>query len=252
MHLRTRSALLVPGLAAALLATLASCDKNDKPGGAAAGPKAAAEAPAPTGSAVIKGVVTFDGAVPAPEPWAGSGNADCKSLRDGTIQLVKVQDKKLEDVFVYVKEGLPKGSHAVPAEPVAFDQKGCEFTPRVFGMIAGQSIAAGNSDRLLHNVKSPEFNQAFPFGVKKTVKLNDAVVMATIKCDVHPWMRAYAGVMEHPYFAVTKADGTFEIKGLVDGEYTVEAWHEKLGTQQKKVKAAAAAAGAADFEFKAK
>jgi hypothetical protein len=244
-------------LPALILAAVAApgCGNKDKPaGGSGAAPKptAAAETPAPTGSASIKGVVTFDGPAPSPEPWAGTGNPECKGLRPDSIQLVKVQDKKLEDVFVYVKDGLPKGSYPVPTAPVPFDQKGCEFSPRVFGVMAGQPIAGTNSDKLLHNVKSPEFNQAFPFGLKRELSLKDAAVMSTIKCDVHPWMRAYAGVMEHPYFAVTKADGAYEIKGLVDGEYTVAVWHEKLGTQDKKVKASAAAPGAADFEFKAK
>jgi hypothetical protein len=151
-----------------------------------------------------------------------------------------------------VKEGLPKGSYPTPTEPVVFDQKGCEFSPRVFGVRAGQPIAMGNSDKLMHNVKSPEFNQGFPFGVKRTMTLNDPAVMAIIKCDVHPWMRSYAGVMEHPYFAVTGEDGTFEIKGLVDGEVTVEAWHEKLGKQELKVKVSAAEPAKADFTFKGK
>lgn len=237
---------------AAALGAAACSNKTDKPAGAGTGPKPGAEAPAPTGSAVIKGVVKFAGTAPSAEPWAGAGNADCKSLHGDTIQLVRAKDGKLEDVFVYVKEGLPKGSYPSPAETVVFDQKGCEFIPRVFGVMSGQPIAMGNSDKLMHNVKSPEFNQGFPFGVKRTMKLNDAAVMATIKCDVHPWMRSYAGVMDHPYFAVTKEDGAFEIKGLVDGEYTVEAWHEKLGTQQKKVKASAAAPGEAELEFKGK
>jgi hypothetical protein len=250
-----RSLVLAAGLAAA--ASLAACDSNKaaKPGGGAATgtAKAVADTPAPTGSAVIKGVIKLDGAAPAPEAWGGAGNAECKSLRGDTIQLVKAKDGKLEDVFVYVKEGLPKGSYPTPTEAVSFDQKSCEFAPRVFGIMAGQPFALGNNDKLMHNVKSPEFNQAFPFGAKRVMKLNDAAVMATIKCDVHPWMRAYAGVMEHPYFAVTKEDGAFEIKGLVDGEYTVEAWHEKLGTQTlAKVKASAAAPGTAELTFKTK
>ncbi len=249
---RLRLASTAIGLAAAVALAASCSNKNDKPGGGAGTAKPGAETPAPTGKAIIKGVVTFDGPAPAPEPWAGAGNADCKGLRADTIQLVKVQDKKVEDAFVYVKEGLPKGSYPVPAEAVPFDQKGCEFSPRVFGVMAGQDIAGANSDKLMHNVKSPEFNQGFPFGVKRTLKLNDGAVMSTIKCDVHPWMRAYAGVMEHPYFAVTKADGAYEIKGLVDGDYTVAVWHEKLGPTEKKVHAAEAAPGSADFELKAK
>jgi hypothetical protein len=244
----SRLALLAP----VALALLVSCgnEKPDSKPKASTGPFHAADTAAPTGSGVIKGVIKFEGTVPPPESWAGSGNADCKSLHGDTIQVVNVKDGKLQDVFVYVKDGLPKGSHPVPAQPVVFDQKGCEFTPRVFGIMTGQTLAAGNSDKLMHNVKSPEFNQAFPFGAKKDLKLSDSAVMATIKCDVHPWMRAYAGVVDHPYFAVTKEDGAFEIKGLVDGEYTVAAWHEKLGTQEQKVKVAAAAPASLEVTFK--
>lgn len=242
------SALL--GAAVLAVGSGACSTKSDKPGGTAT-TKPALEGPAPTGQAMISGVVTFDGAVPAPEPWAGNSNPECKTLRpEGTIQLVKVQDKKLEDAFVYVKEGLPKGSYPVPTESVPFDQRGCEFSPRVFGVVAGQDIAGSNSDKLLHNVKSAEFNQAFPFNTKKAMTLKDSAVMSTIKCDVHPWMRAYAGVMEHPYFAVTKADGSFTIKGLVDGDYTVAVWHEKLGTAEMKVKATAAAPGKVEIAMK--
>jgi hypothetical protein len=240
-------------LGVAVVAGAACNSKTDKPTGSATGTaKPVAEAPAPTGQASITGVVTFSGPVPAAEPWAGSSNPECKSLRPETIQLVKVQDRKVEDAFVYVKEGLPKGSYPTPTTSVPFDQKGCEFSPRVFGVMAGQDIAGNNSDKLLHNVKSPEFNQAFPFNTKKDMKLNDAAVMSTIKCDVHPWMRAYAGVMEHPYFAVTKADGSFTIKGLVDGEYTVAVWHERLAGTEMKVKASAAAPATVELALKFK
>jgi hypothetical protein len=235
--------------AAAIVLAACGNKQENKPSGTTGTAKPVADTPAPTGSAVIKGVVKFAGDVPAPEPWSGASNADCKALHGDTIQLVKAKDGKLEDAFVYVKSGLPKGSYATPSEPVTFDQKGCEFAPRVFGVMVGQPINMGNSDKLMHNVKSPEFNQGFPFGVKRTMKLNEPSVMATIKCDVHPWMRSYAGVMEHPYFAVSKEDGSFEIKGLVDGEYTLEAWHEKLGTQQATVKASAAAPGSVEITF---
>ena len=243
---------LGPTVLALLALGLVACKDDHKPSSAKGPDKATADVPAPTGNDVIKGVVKFEGAVPAEEKWPGSGNADCKGLRPDTIQYVLVKDGKLQDAFVYVKEGLPKGSYPVPGEPVTFDQKSCEFSPRVFGVRSGQPIAMGNSDKLMHNVKSAEFNQGFPFGVKKTMQLNDAAVMSTIKCDVHPWMRSYAGVMDHPYFAVTKEDGSFEIKGLVDGEYTVEAWHEKLGTQTAKVKVGAAAPGSVELVFKAR
>jgi hypothetical protein len=136
-----------------------------------------------------------------------------------------------------VQSGLPKGTYPVPAEPVTLDQKDCEFSPRVLGLMAGQPLAAGNGDRILHTVGSPEFDQGIAFGTRRALKLLHPAVMAPLKCDLHAWMHAYVGVMEHPYFAVTKEDGAFEIKGLVDGEYTLEAWHEKLGRQEAQVKA---------------
>lgn len=227
--------------------------------GDSSGPKpkpttTAAAQPAPKGSATIQGTARFSGTVPPPEAWGGATNADCKSKHEATIQLVKVQDGKLEDAFVYVKEGLPPGSYDVPKEKVSLDQKNCEFVPRVFGVVASQDIEAGNSDAFMHNVKSAEFNQGFPSaGVKRVLNLNEEKLMSVIQCDVHPWMRAYAGVMSHPYFAVTKADGAFTISGLTDGTYTVAAWHEKLGqVEVKAVKASAAEPGKAELTFAAK
>jgi hypothetical protein len=236
-------------VAAAALLVAACQDGGSKPKPTGSG--AGSEKPAPTGSAVIRGTVKFTGTVPPPEAWGGSGNADCKSKHEQTIQLVKVADGKLEDAFVWVKEGLPPGTHDPPATKVSLDQKNCEFVPRVFGVVAGQDIEAGNSDAFMHNVKSSEFNQGFPSaGVKRSLKLNDEKLMSVIMCDVHPWMRAYAGVMGHPYFQVTKTDGAFAISGLVDGTYTVAAWHEKLGqVEVKEVKASAAQPGAAELVF---
>ncbi|HVY47968.1 MAG TPA: hypothetical protein VHB21_18905 [Minicystis sp.] len=245
-----RNVLRITPLALIPFVLVAACDGNKADKKPEKKASAAAQKPAPTGHGEIQGVVKFEGTVPPPEPWGGAGNADCRTLHPDTIQLVKVDDGKLEDAFVYVKSGLPEGTYPVPEAKVEFDQKGCEFSPRVFGIMAGQTMATANSDKLMHNVKSAEWNQAFPFGVKKDMKLDNPAVMNVIKCDVHPWMRAYAGVMEHPYFAVTKKDGAFDLKGLVDGEYTVAAWHEKLGTTEQKVKVAGGAPAKVELVFK--
>jgi len=237
----------------AALAALVSAGCKDKPGDSGAGPKPAVTKPAPTGSGVIQGTVKFVGAVPAPEPWGGAANADCRSLHPETIQLVRVQDGKLQDAFVYVKDGLPEGTYDTPEKVVTVDQKACEFEPRVLGVMADQPIEFGNSDAFMHNVKSPEFNQGLATrGIKMKLKLANEGVMVPIRCDVHPWMRAFAGVMSHPYFDVTKADGAFRLAGLVDGEYTVVAWHEKLGTREQKVKVAGGAPASVDFELSPK
>lgn len=257
MELRTKRAgarVAIAGISLTLLSLVAASCKNGGENKASTGApqKSVVDKPAPTGKGVVRGVVKLDGAAPAPERWGGAENAECKSLRPENIQLVKVQDGKLEDAFVYVKDGLPQGTYPLPDKPVEFDQKGCEFTPRVFGIRAGQDMSLKNSDKFLHNVKSPEWNQAFPFGAGRTMKLEDDAVMATIKCDVHPWMRAYAGVLEHPYFAVSKSDGSFSIEGLVGGEVTLAAWHEKLGSIEQKVTIAEDKPASVELVFKPK
>jgi plastocyanin len=227
-------------------ATPAAPKKQTRTSSANANKKAA------KGEAKIVGKVELAGAAPAPEPWGGAHNNECGKLREGTIALVRAKDRKLADAFVYVKDGLPDGSYDAPAAPVRIDQKGCEFSPRVLGVMVGQSIQIGNDDGFLHNVSWPEFNQAFKRGDTRTASIDSPAVMVTMKCDVHPWMRAYAGVLEHPYFAVTGEDGAFRIDQLPDGEYTVAVWHEKLGTAEAKVKTTAAAGGTAEFTLQAK
>lgn len=249
-HRSSIAVLVGVGLLAA--AACAGCrDEKGASGGAA--PKPTVATPAPKGSGAIQGVVKFAGVAPSPEPWGGASNSDCRKLHGETIQLVKTVDGKLEDAFVYVKDGLPPGTYDTPETPVVVDQVGCEFVPRVFGVQAEQPIEFGNSDAFMHNVKSPEFNQGLATrGVKMKMKLANEGVTVPVRCDVHPWMRAYAGVLPHPYFAVTKADGAFRLTGLVDGEYTVVAWHEKLGTVEQKVKVAGATPATVDLEMRAK
>lgn len=248
-HSRREWIIVCAALSTALLG--ASCGK-DKPNGDS-GAKPVVTKPAPTGSGIIQGTVKFAGAVPAPEEWGGAKNADCRTLHPETIQLVRVADGKLQDAFVYVKDGLPEGTYDTPEKVVTVDQKGCEFEPRVFGVMADQPIEFGNSDAFMHNVKSPEFNQGLATrGVKMKLKLATEGVMVPVRCDVHPWMKASAGVMSHPYFDVSKADGSFKISGLVDGDYTVAVWHEKLGTKEAKVKIAGGAPATLDFELSPK
>lgn len=247
-----RSYGVVLGVVLSALAFGAGCnDKSKGDSGAPAKPKATK--PAPMGSGVIQGVVKFAGDAPAPEAWGGTSISDCRALHPDKIQLVKVADGKLEDAFIYVKAGLPEGYYDTSEKPIVVDQKSCEFAPRVLGAMAGQPIEFGNSDTFMHNVKSPEFNQGLASkGVKMQLKLQEEGVMVPIRCDVHPWMRAFVGVLPHPYFDVSKADGSFKISGLVDGEYTVALWHEKLGTQEQKVKVAGGAPAQLDFEVRAK
>jgi hypothetical protein len=126
---------------------------------------------------------------------------------------------------------------------VVLDQQACMYRPRVVGLLAGQKLVARNSDGTFHNVhgtlngkllwNKPQAAQAPELSLDPGARPGDVV---EVVCDVHPWMRAYAVVHDHPYFAVTGDDGAFEIRGLPPGTYTLEAWHPKLGERSLTVK----------------
>ena len=221
---------------------------------APAGPAAGA-----TGAASITGKIVFEGPVPVAEKFKMSADAFCAKSHPGDVSREDIaigKDKGLANVFVYVKSGI-NGTYPAPAAAATIDQKGCTYHPHVFGMVAGQSLEILNSDDTLHNIHSlPEKNEAFNLGMpvkgmKYTKKFDKPEVMIRIKCDVHGWMSAYCGVLSHPFFAVTAADGTYMIKDLPAGTYTIEAWHEKLGTQTQQVTVGAQESKPAAFTFKA-
>ena len=207
----------------------------------------------------IAGKVTFEGTPPENAKIKLDSDPACaKQHPDGlTADTFLVSNGGLENVFVYVKDGLGDYYFDTPTTAVTLDQKGCHYTPHVFGVRAGQPVEIVNSDPTLHNVNAmatvnQSFNMGQPIQGMKTPKVfAKPEVMVHIKCDVHNWMNAYAGVLNHPYFAVTANGGSFELKGLPPGTYTVEAWHEKLGMQTQSVTVAAKEGKAVTFAFKA-
>jgi plastocyanin len=210
----------------------------------AANPAAnSAGAPGKTGTGVITGVVRLTGPAPEAAPKHEVGAfAECAkgaSAGDRTLQLGK--DGGVRNAFIWVKSGLAPGKYPVPTEPITVDQHACEFEPRVVGVRVGQPIALVNSDAILHNVHGylgpkTAFNVALPTKGNRAQKtFEKPEVMARLTCDVHAWMRAYAGVLDHPFFAVSDADGNFTIKNLPAGDYTLGVWHERLGGADQKV-----------------
>jgi plastocyanin len=210
-------------------------------------------------SGVLTGKVTYEG--PAPENRVVKVESDPTCSKEHpsglTLDTTVVNNGALENVFVYVKDGLGNYVFDTPAQAVTLDQKGCHYTPHVFGVRAGQPIEIVNSDPTLHNVHAlatanREFNfpQAIP-GMKQQKTFTAPEVMVHFKCDVHSWMSAYVGVLTHPYFAVTGNTGAFELKNLPAGTYTIEAWHEKLGTQTQSVTIGEKESKAITFTFKA-
>ncbi len=206
----------------------------------------------------IKGVVSLEGEAPKNQPIKMNADPVCvKQNKDAQFsETFAVSDGKIANVFVYVKDGLGNYVYDTPTEPVKLDQNGCRYTPHVFGVRVGQPVEIMNSDPTLHNIHAipkanSEFNNGQPIqGMKMTHTFDKPEVMVPFKCDVHGWMNAYAGVMEHPYYAVTGTDGSFELKSLPPDTYTIEAWHEKLGTQEVKVTIGPKETKDANFTFK--
>ncbi len=210
-------------------------------------------------AANVTGKIAFDGVAPAVEMIKADADPRCKAVHPTGItpdQVIVNSNNTLKNVFVYVKTGLEGKKFDAPKEAVKFDQHGCQYNPKVFGIQTNQPLEIMNSDDTLHNVHAlPTASQSFNLGMPiKGMKLKKSFakpeVMVKIKCEVHPWMSAYAGVLDHPFFAVSGDDGSFTIKGLPAGKYTIEAWHEKYGTQTQEI-TVADQDQTADFTFKA-
>jgi len=206
----------------------------------------------------VTGKVNFTGTPPAPESINTDADPVCAGLHPQPLMSEEVAanpDGTLQHVFVYVREGLEGKTFEPPSQPVTMDQKGCQYVPHVFGIQVGQTLQILNSDATLHNVhgmptQSREFNLGMPIqGMKLTRKFDKPEVAVKFKCDVHPWMSAYAGVLNHPFFSVTGQNGSYEIQNLPAGTYALEAWHEKYGTQTARVTVDEVAAATADFTF---
>jgi hypothetical protein len=201
-----------------------------------------AGAHAQTGSGAIKGKVSFTGAAPAQKKVPLGADPKCAAMHPGglTQQPLMLKDGGLADVLVYVKAGLT-GSYPAPPEPALLDQAGCQYHPRMLVLRAGQPLKIRNSDETLHNIHPrPTLNKEFNIGqprkgMESTKTFDKAELMIPTGCDVHPWMRAYISVLEHPFFAVTGEGGSYEIKGLPDGNYEVEAVHGQLKPATSKV-----------------
>jgi plastocyanin len=254
-------------LTALALSVLLACGGGGETAGESA--EGAASAPAdrpatssgptaPTGTASISGTISYEGEVPELRPLSMNADPKCEAKHSEPVYpevLVLGADNTMAWVMVSVKSGLPEGSYSLPSEPVVIDQQGCQYLPHVLGMQTGQTLKILNSDSLLHNIHSlsevnPPFNRAMPATVMEAeYTMEKEEGMFHIKCDVHPWMSAYAGVFRHPYFSVTGEDGQFTLSGLPAGTYELEAWHERLGAQTATVTVADGEAASTNFTF---
>jgi plastocyanin len=229
-------------LALCALPVVAGCGGGAKEEASSEAPAAAAPAADTANAGGVNGSVTYAGA-DTDTPIAMNADPVCASLHQQPVDTneIALKDGKLGNVFVYVKSGLEGKSFPAPAEKKELDQVGCQYTPRVMGLQVGQPLSIKNTDATLHNVHAlptanTEFNQAQPQGLPPFDKTFDKPEVAVhVKCDVHPWMTSWVGVVDNPYYAVSGDDGAFSIKDLPPGKYTLEAWHEKLGTKTQEV-----------------
>ena len=241
----------IPGLALWLaLGLLAGCGGGDEP------PPPRERTPLDmTTTGTITGEVRYEGDVPTMATVNFGSFRQCFSQHTGPVPRgdALVQNGRVENAFVYVKEGLEERVFLIPTEPVTIDQRGCLYVPHVAGAQVGQAIRFVNSDPTLHNVHGrPAGSSAWNVslarkGANRTVRVGVPEVGVSVRCDLHPWMQGWLGVVDHPYFAVTGADGHFTLPNVPPGDYVVAVWHERFGTRESRVSLVPTGTATVDF-----
>ena len=243
--------------AVSLITILMAFGCSGQPSQAAPAPASAPTAAAP-GGATVTGRVLLEGTPPAAAKVKMDADPVCQQQHAAAVhaQEIVTANGGLQYVFIYVKSGLEGRTFPTPTQPVIVDQQGCLYEPHVLGVQVNQPLQLVNSDATLHNVnakptRSTPFNVAMPVkGMKITKTFAKPEIMVPIKCNVHPWMQAYLGVVEHPFFSVSGPEGAFSIAGLPAGAYTLEAWHEKLGVSTQTVTVADGETKTVTFTFR--
>ena len=241
---------------------LAGCGGGTQKTGVVEAPKtdAAVAAPDLENGATITGKVAFEGTAPVMRTLDMSAVPACSRAHttpQKSEEVIVNPNNTVRNAFVWVKDGLPDKNWQVPTTPVMLEQTGCMYKPHVFGVMAGQNIEIKNSDPTNHNIHpQPQTNQDWnesqaPGSEDKMKSFPRQEVMIPIHCQVHNWMKAFVGVVSHPFFAVTGDDGTYTIKGLPPGTYTIQVWQEKFGAQEQKITVGAKDSKPLDFTIKA-
>ena len=215
--------------------------------------------PSPTSlTASFKGTVKFEGKVPAAKPISMAADPSCAKQHSSTVLAQPVvTDSKgdLQDVVVFVADGLGDRTFDAPSRPAVVEQKGCMYLPHVLAMRANQPLHLVNDDPTSHNIhptpaNNREWNKAEPPGTSVDETFAREEIAIPVRCNLHPWMRGYIAVFKHPFFAVTGKDGSFDLSGLPPGTYTIKAWHETLGSSAQTITIGANETKQINFVFK--
>jgi hypothetical protein len=216
------------------------------------------EAFVPVKGASISGTVKVKGDVKKRRKIKMDADPKCAALHaDAPLMddIVVDAEGHVQWAFVYVKKGAEGKKPTDPPAQAMINQTGCHYEPHVLGIVVGQDLIVKNSDDLLHNIHALPFsNKEFNFGqptkgLEEKKQFTTQEIMVKVKCDVHPWMGAWIGVVDHGFFAVTGVDGKYAIPGgLPDGKYTVEVWHEGYKSVSADVDVKGGA-GVAQFEL---
>jgi hypothetical protein len=195
----------------------------------------------------IKGQVTWGGkAPPAPEKIDVTKDQEhCLSKGDlFKDEFVVGKNGGVKNVFVWLQDANnPKAK--LPIHPaltkfkdkeVVMDQPCCKFVPHALALREGQILIGKNSSPIAHNMKwtgeqdvNDGDNKLIPAGAKIEIELKASARPIIVECNIHPWMKAWVRVFNHPYYAVTDADGKFEIKNAPAGKYNLVMWHDGVG-----------------------
>lgn len=204
---------------------------------------------------IVRGVVYFRGTLPVPKQITFP--VGCAEQHRGPVyeKSVLVRDGRLQNSFIWISRGMEKWSFPAPAEEVVLDQRGCVYQPRVVGAQVGQPVVFINSDPVFHNVRTVAqgngtFNEGMQQKDSRMMKIfSTPEIMVNAKCDVHPWMASFIGVLPHPYFAVSDSRGEFSIENVPAGHYTLSAWHEIFGHRSQDVTIVPGGTPMVDFSF---
>jgi hypothetical protein len=211
----------------------------------------------PAKRGAIKGHIALGGTLPGNpiirmgmDPMCANLNAGRRVIQEA---VAASRDGSLANVFVKLEGSFP--ASAVPTTPVVIDQRACVYIPRVIGARVGQILQVRNSDELLHDVHSLStrgntFNVGQPkSGMAYQFRLKDEEIMLRVTCDVHKWMTAFVGVVNHPYFATSGATGTYAIDNVPVGTYKIQTWHERYGVLTTTVRVKEGSTSTADFAY---